>query len=210
MKLIKRTVCILSVLLSVIQATAVERQKLNFNGGWLLNVGDTENAQQASFDDRAWLNVTLPRAWNDGEAFKIACHDLSDTIVWYRKHFTVDEVAGMKYFVEFEGVRFGADFYLNGHHLGLSENGVMACGFDLTPYIIKGENVIAVRTDNSWTYRERSTGSRYQWNDKNFNANYGGIPKNVWLHRCGTLYQTLPLYSNLGTVGTYVLSLIHI
>ena len=204
MKLIKRTVCILAVLLSVIQATAVERQKLNFNGGWLLNVGDTENAQQASFDDRAWLNVTLPRAWNDGEAFKIACHDLSDTIVWYRKHFTVDEVAGMKYFVEFEGVRFGADFYLNGHHLGLSENGVMACGFDLTPYIIKGENVIAVRTDNSWTYRERSTGSRYQWNDKNFNANYGGIPKNVWLHRCGTLYQTLPLYSNLGTVGTYV------
>ena len=66
MKLIKRTVCILAVLLSVIQATAVERQKLNFNGGWLLNVGDTENAQQASFDDRAWLNVTLPRAWNDG------------------------------------------------------------------------------------------------------------------------------------------------
>ena len=112
--------CNLAVLLSVIQATAVERQKLNFNGGWLLNVGDTENAQQASFDDRAWLNVTLPRAWNDGEAFKIGCHDLSDTIVWYRKHFTVDEVAGMKYFVEFEGVRFGADFYLNGHHLGLS------------------------------------------------------------------------------------------
>ena len=68
----------------------------------------------------------------------------------------------------------------------------------------KGENVLAVRVDNSWTYRERATNSRYQWNNKNFNANYGGIPKNVWLHVTGTVYQTLPLYSNLGTTGTYI------
>ncbi len=38
----------------------------------------------------------------------------------------------------------------------------------------------------------------------NFNANYGGIPKNVWLHVTDKLYQTLPLYSNLGTTGVYV------
>ncbi|CUQ62972.1 Glycosyl hydrolases family 2%2C sugar binding domain [Segatella copri] len=63
--------------------------------------------------------------------------------------------------------------------MGYTENGVMASGFDLTPYIIKGENVIAVRVDNSWNYRERTSGQRFQWNDKNFNANYGGIPKNV-------------------------------
>ena len=80
----------------------------------------------------------------------------------------------------------------------------MACGFDLTPYIKEGENVLAVRCDNSWTYRSRKHDSRYQWNDKNFNANYGGIPKNVWMHVTDKVYQTLPLYSNLGTTGTYV------
>ena len=80
----------------------------------------------------------------------------------------------------------------------------MAFGFDLTPYIIKGENVLAVRCDNSWQYRDRTLNSRYQWNDRNFNANYGGLPKNVWLHITDKLYQTLPLYSNLGTTGTYV------
>ena len=80
----------------------------------------------------------------------------------------------------------------------------MAFGFDLTPYMKEGENVIAVRCDNSWTYHSRRHDSRYQWNDKNFNANYGGIPKNVWLHVTGKLYQTLPLYSNLGTTGTYI------
>ena len=111
---------------------------------------------------------------------------------------------GAKYFIEFEGARQGADVWLNGHHLGFSENGVMAFGFDLTPYIREGENVLAVRCDNNWTYRSRKHNSRYQWNDRNFNANYGGIPKNVWLHVTDRLYQTLPLYSDLGTTGTYI------
>ena len=203
-KLIKQTLCVVMMLLPFLGISASTRQKLNFNSDWRLHIGDMENGEAVSVDDAAWYKVTLPRAWNDGEAYKVPCHDLSDTVVWYRKHFTVEEIKDKKYFVEFEGVRFGADFYLNGHHLGLSENGVMASGYDLTPYIIKGENVMAVRVDNSWTYRERATNSRYQWNSKNFNANYGGIPKNVWLHITGTVYQTLPLYSNLGTTGTYI------
>jgi beta-galactosidase len=44
----------------------------------------------------------------------------------------------------------------------------------------------------------------FQWNDRNFNANYGGINKNVYLHSTDRLYQTLPLYSSLGTTGVYV------
>lgn len=176
----------------------------SFNGNWLLAIGDMDGAQSASFDDQGWEQVTLPHAWNEQEAFRIACAQLSDTIVWYRKHFTVDETESRKFFIEFEGARFAADVYLNGQLLGISENGVMAFGFDMTPYIKKGENVLAVRTDNSWNYHERSTGSTYQWNNKNFNANYGGLPKNVWLHTTGLLHQTLPLYSNLGTTGTYV------
>lgn len=184
--------------------SAVERQRLNFNGSWLLNVGDTKDAHKVSFDDSCWGKVTLPRAFNEKEAFKVSIENLTDTIVWYRKHFNVKETEGRKFFIEFEGVRFGADVWLNGKKVGYSDNGVMAFGFDLTPYIIKGENVIAVRCDNNWRYHERTSGSPFQWNDKNFNANYGGIPKNVWLHITDKLYQTLPLYSSLKTTGTYI------
>ena len=187
-----------------IQANAIDRTKLNFNGGWLLKVGDIPGAELTNHADNAWKQVTLPRAFNENEAFKVSIEHLSDTVMWYRKHFNISETGDRKYFIEFEGVRFGADIWLNGKKVGYTENGVMASGFDLTPYIIKGENVIAVRVDNSWTYRERTTGQRYQWNDKNFNANYGGIPKNVFLHITDKLYQTLPLYSNLGTTGTYI------
>ena len=186
--------------------TANARERINFNVDWRLCIGDYPEASKPEFDDTRWQEVTLPYAFNGDEAFRKDIVDLTDTICWYRKVFRVEclEFRDKKFFIEFEGVRQGADFYLNGQHLGYSENGVMACGFDLTPYIKEGENVMAVRCDNSWTYRSRKHNSRYQWNDKNFNANYGGIPKNVWLHITGKLYQTLPLYSDLGTTGTYI------
>ena len=143
--------------------------------------------------------VTLPRPFNEDEAFRLSIEQLTDTVMWYRKHFRLPAGSkNKKVFVEFEGVRQGADFYINGEYIGLHENGAMAVGFDLTPYIKYGqENVMAVRIDNNWNYKERATGTKYQWSDRNFNANYGGIPKNVWLHVTDKLYQTLPLYSNL-------------
>ena len=200
----KLHITVMMVLLAICGST--NAKKLNFNAGWRLQVGDVKGALEPDCDDRNWLAVTLPYAFNGSEAFKKDIIDLTDTIAWYRKKFSMEnhELKGKKVLIEFEGVRQGADFYLNGHHLGFSENGVMACGFDLTPYVKAGENVLAVRCDNSWTYRSRQHDSRYQWNDRNFNANYGGIPKNVYLHITGLLYQTLPLYSNLGTTGTYI------
>jgi len=191
--------------LSVINGQASERKKYNFNSEWKLRIGDFPKAKDAKFDDSKWKQVTLPHAFNEDEAFKLSIEQLTDTVVWYRKSFQIPELkSNQKVFVEFEGVRQRGDFYLNGHYLGRHENGVMAVGFDLTPHIKEGENVIAVRTDNDWMYREEGTNSKFQWNDRNFNANYGGIPKNVFLYVTDNVYQTLPLYSNLKTTGVYV------
>ena len=185
---------------------AIERQKLNFNADWLMAVGDYAEASKPDYDDSAWQRVTLPYAFNGEEAFRKDIVDLTDTVCWYRKAFMVEKsgLSDRKFFIEFEGARQGADVWLNGEKVGFNDNGVMAFGFDVTPNIKVGRNVLAVRCDNSWTYRDRTLNSRYQWNDRNFNANYGGLPKNVWIHITGKLYQTLPLYSNLGTTGTYV------
>jgi hypothetical protein len=82
----------------------------------------------------------------------------------------------------------------------------MAFGFDITDEVEPApqENILSARIDNSWDYREQATNTTFQWNDKNFYANYGGINKNVYLHITDKLYQTLPLYSNLGTTGVYI------
>ncbi len=192
------------LLLLAIRVSADERITENFNRDWRLHVGDDPSAQAVDYDDAAWQAVTLPRAFNGHEAFARDIAALSTDIAWYRKRFDLKDVSTKKVFLEFEGFRQGADVWVNGQLAGQHENGVMACGLDVTALVHEGENVVAVRTDNSWNYRNRQYDSRLQWNDKNFNANYGGLPKNVRLHVTDRLYQTLPLYSNLGTTGVYV------
>lgn len=186
-------------------AAHAERTTYNFNSDWRLAVADPADAAQPRFDDKAWKSVTLPRAWNEDDAFGKDIVDQSTGVAWYRKRFTLPASArGQKVFLEFEGARQAVEVYVNGKRLGLHENGISAFGFDITGALVDGENTVAVRTDNSWDYREKATGQRYQWSDKNFNANYGGLSKNVRLHVTDRLYQTLPLYSTLGTTGVYV------
>jgi beta-galactosidase len=186
-------------------AAHAERAVFNFNPAWRLAVADPANAAEAGFDDQDWKPVTLPRAWNEDDAFGKDIEQHSTGVAWYRKHFTQPASArGQKVFFEFEGARQAAEVYVNGKRIGLHENGINAFGFDITDAVVVGDNVVAVRTDNRWDYREQATGQRYQWSDKNFNANYGGLPKNVRLHVTDRLYQTLPLYSTLGTTGVYV------
>ncbi|SNT41504.1 Beta-galactosidase/beta-glucuronidase [Granulicella rosea] len=181
------------------------RTRYNFNPAWLVAVGDAPGAEQAGFDDHAWKHVSTPYAWNEDSAFKVSIHDLPTGVAWYRKHFSLPaNAAGQKVFLEFEGIRQGADIYLNGKLIGRHEDGVSAFGIDLGSALQPGENVLAVKTDNRWDYREQATNTPYQWNDKNFYANYGGIGKNVWLHVLPRVYQTLPLYSSLGTTGVYI------
>jgi len=206
---IKQTLVLFILLLgaqfSWAQTNGNLRATYNFNPGWKLFVGDVAGAETADFNDAAWKNITLPHAWNEDEAFKKSIEELSTGIAWYRKHFTIP--AGdqeKKIFLEFEGIRQAGEFYLNGKFIGRHENGVMAFGFDISGLLHEKDNVLAVRIDNAWNYKEKATNSGYQWNDKNFNANYGGISKNVRLHVAGKLYQTLPLYSTLKTTGNYI------
>lgn len=158
------------------------RLKYNFNSDWkLLTDGASTNASDPGFDDAAWKPVVLPHTWNEDEAFRVSIANLSTGVVWYRKHFKVPaSTKDKKLFLEFEGIRHGGEFYLNGQWIGRSENGVMAFGFDVSSLVKQGmENIVAARIDNNWDYREIATNQRYQWADRNFYANYGGINKNV-------------------------------
>lgn len=181
-------------LLVVSVVVSAQRQTLSFDADWAYTLDGQRHA------------CTLPRAWNEDYAFRVGCAQLPDDTVRYTKTFTLEGLADRRVVIEFEGARQAASVWVNGHHAGLSENGVMAFGFDITPYVREGQNRIEVLTDNDWGYKEQQDAqhSTYQWNNKNFNANYGGLNKHVRLHLLPLVHQTLPLYSNLGTTGTYV------
>lgn len=197
---------ILILCTAVLKAQDTKRNRYNFNSGWKLLTADLPNGESPQLNESGWKSITLPHAWNEDASFKVAIDQHPTGIVWYRKHFRLPASdKGKKVFIEFEGVRQAGEVFVNGKKIGLHENGAMAFGLDLSAYIsYDADNVIALRIDNSWDYREKATNTKFQWSDKNFNANYGGIPKNVWLHVSGKLYQTLPLYSFLGTTGTYI------
>src|SRR6476659_833295 len=150
---------------------AQEREKYNFNSNWKLKVFDDSLASQTDYNDLDWNAVTLPHAWNESDAFKVSIDKHSTGISWYRKHFKLPTSSDGKVFLEFEGVRFGAEIWINGKFVGRHENGVMAFGIDATPFLKQPaqENVIALRIDNSWNYHEKARGSTWQWNNNNFN-----------------------------------------
>lgn len=195
----------ISLIFFCIVSIAEARATYNFNSDWRLFVGDAKGAEAPNFDDSSWKIVTTPNAWNEDDAFKKDIVDLSTGIAWYRKHFKLPaNSTNKKVFLEFEGIRQAGEFYLNGKFIGLHENGITAIGYDISDLLKPGENVVAVRINNDWDYKEKSSGDKFQWSDRNFNANYGGINKNVFLHISDKVYQTFPLYTNLGTTGVYV------
>jgi beta-galactosidase len=164
-------------------------------------------------DDSKWTTVSAPHTFNDVDSYNhFISHSGGDRqawtgIVWYRKHFKLPASAkDGKVLLEFEGLKQAGRFWVNGQFVGKFENGVTACGLDLTKFVKFGDtdNVIAVKVDNSNDYVEEATDIGFEWMGRAFNPNYGGLNHDIVLHLTGKVYQTLPLYENLQTTGVYV------
>ncbi len=192
---------------------ASARQKYSFDIGWKFMRQDVQGAEAVAFDDSTWSTVSTPHTYNDIDTFnKIISHGGGQAgaylgIAWYRKHFALPaDATEKKVFLEFEGMRQAGVIFINGKQVGQSENGVTAYGVDITSSVNFGgkDNLVAVKVDNSGTYKEVSSGMGYEWASKDFNPNYGGLNRHVWLHLTGKIHQTLPIYDGLATTGIYV------
>ena len=192
---------------------ASPRATYNFNPGWKFAFGDAAGADKPAFDDSKWANVSLPHTWNETDSYRsLISHSGGDRgtktgIGWYRKHFKLPSGAnGQKVFLQFDGMRQAGRFFLNGQPIGKYENGVTAVGLDITKFVkFDGQdNVLAVKVDNNPGYREEATNTPFLWNSKDFNPNFGGLNRDATLIVASKIYQTLPLFENLGTTGVYV------
>ena len=197
----------------VYRPPASPRMTYNFNSGWKFIREDVPGAIKPDFDDTGWANVSTPHTWNDVDSYRsLISHTGGDRnsftgIGWYRKHFKLPASAkNGKVFLEFEGLKQAGRFFVNGQPAGKIENGITACGLDITSLVRFGDadNVLAAKVDNSDSYTEEATGVAFQWMGRAFNPNFGGLNHNVWLHLTGKIFQTFPLYENLQTTGVYV------
>ena len=145
-----------------------------FNFDWKFQLGNPDGAERSDFDDSAWRRLDLPhdyqfeQPWDEkedkGRGFKRMCEG------WYRKTFTIPEMLkGRRVTLDFEGVMYVSDVYVNGKKVASNEYGYTSFEADITKAVKWGEeNVVAVYSSTGPV-----NGSRWYTG--------GGIYRNVWL-----------------------------
>ncbi len=161
MKTIKHFLVTLTVLTAFLSGISLSvrsqpRQKFLMDFGWKFIQQDQTDARQFDFDDSQWRTLDLPHDWSiEGTYDQNAPTGgsggyLPTGIGWYRRTFQVPKYSyGKTIWIEFDGVYMNSDVWINGHHLGTYPNGYNSFHYELTPYLTNGENVIAVKVDNS-------------------------------------------------------------
>jgi len=110
--------------------------------------------QMQGYDKPQYVNVQWP--W-DG-LYDIEPGEIPEDfnpVASYVKHFFVPEhMLGEDLFISFQGVESGFAIWLNGSYVGYGLDGFTPSEFELTPYLIDGENKLAVQvfkfTAGSW------------------------------------------------------------
>ena len=116
----------------------------------------------------------------------------------YVKYFEIpDDMAARRICISFQGVEAGFALWLNGHYVGYSENSFDPADFELTPYLIDGENKLAVQVysfvPGSWC------------EDQDF-FRFAGIFRSVYLYAMPQTHlydlSTIPMLSEDLKTGT--------
>ena len=132
----------------------VSQQKTLFNFDWKFQLVTEENKgtnfAAPALDDSSWRILDLPhdfqfeqpwtKAGGGARGFKPMCEG------WYRKSFQADPLwKGKRVVMDFGGIIYLGDVYLNGHKIASTDYGYVGIEADLTPYLhFEKENIVAV------------------------------------------------------------------
>ncbi|MBQ6067715.1 MAG: hypothetical protein IJK89_12960 [Clostridia bacterium] len=148
--------------------TASDRVRL-LSGDWRFfyrEEDDGEPFYEPERDDGAWDTLPVPAMWqfhgygtcyypNVRYCFPydppyIHC---PNPVGLYRKRFTAEKPTAGRAVLRFLGVDNAYCVWLNGQYVGFSKGSRIPAEFDATPYLVNGENLLAVKV---WTYSDGS------------------------------------------------------
>jgi beta-galactosidase len=140
------------------------RQRQNFDADWRFLPADSVQMSEVGYDDSHWRRLDVPHDWAREGDFYVGHPSgagggaLPGGVGWYRKHFFIEQSSmfnvqssmfNVQWLIEFDGVYMNATVYVNGQKVGYRPYGYSSFEYDITPYVREGENVVAVRVDNS-------------------------------------------------------------
>ncbi|MCK5830170.1 MAG: beta galactosidase jelly roll domain-containing protein [Methylococcales bacterium] len=164
------------------------RQYIPLSGDWKFKKGDLQaaNLYEESVDDSQWSTIRVPANWY------LEGHDING-VAWYKKHFNVPHSHKNKRFsLNFGGIDYSADIWLNGKYIGFHEGYFQPFTFDVTDTILLDQdNVLTVKVNSpleaagkDWSIHKRlikgifshhDTRPGGAWSDRAQEKNTGGI-----------------------------------
>lgn len=182
-----------------------EQQKVLFNFDWKFQLVTEANKETAfaspSLDDSQWRSLDLPhdfqfeQPWSQeakgSRGFKPMCEG------WYRKTFKADASwKGMKVSLDFGGIIYLGDVYLNGIKIASTDYGYVGLEADLTEHLnYGGENVLAVYASTG-----PAKGSRWYTGGGIFRDVYLQVKNPTHIARHGVYVTTPEVEANHATV----------
>ncbi|MCH9673410.1 MAG: beta galactosidase jelly roll domain-containing protein [Gammaproteobacteria bacterium] len=163
-------------------------EQLSLDGTWRFSPGSLQasNAYEVDYDDRNWVGISVPANWYSQG------HDMAG-VAWYRRTFELPEaMRGKRIRLNFEGVDYATDVWINGKHVGFHEGYFQPFAFDISKSLNQhGANLIAIRVDSpnedpsgAWSLRKRlikgifshhDTRPGGAWSPRGQERNTGGI-----------------------------------
>ncbi len=127
------------------------RKTIDLNFGWKYSESCSDEMLLASYDDSAFETVDIPHA-NKEIPYNYFDESMFQFVSCYRKSFRLPEEAYLpnkKVFLCFEGAANFAEVFINGKFAGSHKDAYTPFKIDITSFINKKKNVIAVRLDST-------------------------------------------------------------
>ncbi|MDR0510700.1 MAG: DUF4982 domain-containing protein [Rikenellaceae bacterium] len=132
------------------------RTVTNLDFEWYFFKGEVADGQSDATYFSTWRRVDVPhdfsiegpynRDYQGGNRMGF----LPGGVGWYKKTLEWDVAwGGKRLYLEFDGVFMNSTVWVNGVEAGFRPNGYLTFGYDVTPMVKKGRNIITVRVDNS-------------------------------------------------------------
>lgn len=162
---------------------------LNLNGEWKFSFDDEKKGEV----EKWYLNfpngikILVPFTYETSKS--MIGDQTAHEVVWYNRKLLINKNSSNRTIMNFEGVDYIAKVWVNGCFAGTHKGGYAAFSFDVTDYVVDGENDITVRVEDSLSNVQPR--GKQRWKKENFGCWYvqtTGIWKSVWMEEVTSCY----------------------
>jgi beta-mannosidase len=167
---------------------------IELNGEWKATVADDELRRRSAdpaFDDSGWADITVPGHWRSESNFAT-----NDAPLIYRRRFDTPpspaDAAADRWWLQFDGVFYQGDVWLDGNYLGDTEGYFAPHSFEVTEQLAARDDhllsvEVACAPQKNRTSKRNLTGVFQHWDCIHPNWNPGGIWRPVRLLSTGSV-----------------------